>query len=331
MIDQIINFFSKKNLSSHCDFNSLFKKWDVFYVCFDEPNRNENWDQILKHVPWAQKVEGVLGFDNALKTCAKLSKTSHFFLIDGDNFILPNRLNNKVNLEGLLPDWVLSWSSQNSINSLSYGNGGLKLWPKHIALQIQSHESVDKNNDPTDYCFIAQYYLMDDFVSETRVNTTPTQAFRAGLREGVKMSLSWGKQVPLDHNNFEAQLGRQNRLRLKVWCEVGADVENGLWAILGARYGLKLNAIDRFDYSLINSYQWIENLRQDQIVKPLTLNQNPNSFNESLDGIKSIIIQLGDEINEKLPLRLKLYSQEESQMFKKSFKNPQRTGLLKPH
>jgi len=115
LIDQIKSFFLKNQTAKHCDFNSLFKKWDVFYVCFDEPNRNENWDQIIKHIPRAQKVEGVLGFDNALKACAKLSQASHFFLIDGDNYLLPNRLKNKVNLEGFLPDWVLSWSSQNFI------------------------------------------------------------------------------------------------------------------------------------------------------------------------------------------------------------------------
>ena len=57
----------------------IFEKMDVFYVCFEEPNRFENWKQIKSILKKAQKVEGVVGFDNALKTCARKSTTDHFF------------------------------------------------------------------------------------------------------------------------------------------------------------------------------------------------------------------------------------------------------------
>ena len=194
-----------------------------------------------------------------------------FFIIDGDNRVLEDRLDRKLQLEEVSNQWVLSWSSLNSMNALIYGNGGLKLWPREVAMGIKTHENALKTGDQTDYCFVAKYYMVDDFVTETVVNTTPRQAFRAGFREGVKMSLQWGKQVSLNRENFNSALGKQNRLRLKIWCEVGADVMNGYWAILGARLGLKMNVIDLFNHRFINSYDWIDKCLLFQIFNPLGL------------------------------------------------------------
>lgn len=307
----------------------LFDRFDVFYICFDEPNRHENWKQIQEVLPKAQKVEGVVGFDRALKTCARKSKTLFFFVIDGDNILLPDKFNEPFSIEDVRDDWVLSWSSLNKINSLAYGNGGLKLWPQKVALKIQSHEGAAKKDDQTDYCFIADYYLVDSFVTETVVNSTFKQAFRAGFREGVKMSLAWGKQVPLNKENFEKTLGRQNRLRLKVWCEMGADVPNGYWAILGARLGLKKNTINNFDYKVINSYDWIDSCLEGDVLSPLALSLKEFGSQEfDQQKLIPLIEAVGVDINQHLPLDLKLYSSDESKRFKESFKNPPRSGLL---
>lgn len=301
---------------------------DIFYVCYDEPNRTENWLRVRELIPHAIKIEGVVGFDRALKTCAKKSQKSHFLLIDGDNYLLPERFYNPVDLPNRDPQWVLSWSSKNNINGLNYGNGGIKLWPKDVALSILSHESAMGDQDPTDYCFIAQYFMMNDYFSETVVNYTPEQAFRSGFREGVKMTLSSGKQVALDKENFESDLAQQNRLRLKVWCEVGADVENGLWAILGARLGFKLNAIDGFNYRQINSYDWIEAQRKNIIRE--SRSQQSNAITSPRTWLIQMIEELGEELNTRFPLDLKLMTVEESHCFKQSFQNPQRAGLLTP-
>lgn len=294
----------------------LFKEFDIFYVCYDEPNRKENWDQVKKHLPKAQKIEGVKGFDRALKTCAQQTTTKHFFIIDGDNQVLPERFAHELDLKVIENKWVLSWSSLNTINGLSYGNGGLKLWPKDVALNIKSHESAGDDGDPTDYCFSAHYFMIDDYLTQTIVNSTPQQAFRAGLREGVKMTLKRGQQVSLNRDTFTKELSFHNRERLKIWCEVGADVENGLWAILGARLGFKLNIIDRFEYQKINSYQWIDGLF-------LQTKEHPGQVN-----LESKIDSLGEELNTSLNLDLKLLAPEQSRAFKRNFKNPPRSGLL---
>ena len=321
-------FFKGKYAFSNSSLREIFQRLDVFYVCFDEPNRFENWEHIKSVLKKAQKVEGIVGFDGALKECARKSSTDYFFIIDGDNRILENRLDRKFQLSEVDNQWVLSWSSLNAMNALIYGNGGLKLWPREVAMNIKSHENAVETGDQTDYCFVAKYYMVDDFVTETVVNSTPWQAFRSGFREGVKMSLQWGQQVALNKKNFNSALGKQNRLRLKIWCEVGADVSNGYWAIFGARLGLKMNVIDLFNYRLINSYEWIDNCLLFQVLEPLGLARKEINNPIVKRKLVSRINQLGDILNEQLPLELKLLDPDESLLFKKKFTNPKRSGLL---
>ena len=64
---------------------------------------------------------------------------------------------------------------------------------------------------------------------------TGQQAFTAGYREGVKMSTDKGKPIPA--NDFNKMCGQKNLRVLSTWCTVGADVENGKYAMLGARMG----------------------------------------------------------------------------------------------
>ena len=307
----------------------LISIYDVFYVCFDEPNRKENWADVKRKIPHAKKVEGVVGFDNALKTCARQSRTKHFFVIDGDNKVIDSRLDRVIPASDCQDQWVLSWSSMNPVNGLAYGNGGLKLWPADVALQMNSHENADSEDDQTDYCFIADYFLVDDYVTETIMNSNVTQAFRAGFREGVKMSLAWGKQVELNHDNFESMLGRQNRKRLKIWCEIGEDSNYGIWGILGARMGLKMNVVDQFDYDKINSYEWIDQCLQDEILQPLSLKiDDIEAQRWSRKAIDGALENLASEINRKIPLQIQNHTIEESLNFKREFVNPPRKGLL---
>ena len=74
---------------------------------------------------------------------------------------------------------------------------------------------------------------MNDNFSESIINATPHPVWRAGFREGVKMSLNRGTKVPRRcKRNMVAKLSR-----LLIWMNVGMDVVNGEYAILGAREG----------------------------------------------------------------------------------------------
>ena len=118
-----------------------------------------------------------------------------------------------------------------------YGNGGLKCWPKEYVLNMRTHENAEENNvhAKVDFCWDAQYLQMKDCFSITHNNATAWQAWRAGFREGVKLALDRGERIV---DEFFTRNHYKNLHMLYVWLMVGADVDNGQWAILGAREGL---------------------------------------------------------------------------------------------
>ena len=60
---------------------------DFVYISFKEPNREQNWADLKNKVPWAKRVDGVVGFDNAHKAAANMAETDFFISVDGDNTI----------------------------------------------------------------------------------------------------------------------------------------------------------------------------------------------------------------------------------------------------
>ena len=65
---------------------------DFVYVSFKEPNKEKNWADLKSKVPWAKRVDGVVGFDNAHKAAADTAETDFFISVDGDNVIDENFL-----------------------------------------------------------------------------------------------------------------------------------------------------------------------------------------------------------------------------------------------
>ena len=53
---------------------------DVVFLSYDEPNADQNYNQLLSFIPWAERVHGVKGSDAAHKACAKLATTERLML-----------------------------------------------------------------------------------------------------------------------------------------------------------------------------------------------------------------------------------------------------------
>ena len=71
------------------------------------------------------------------------------------------------------------------------------------------------------------------------------------------MSLDEGKKAP--QMNLKIVSGPKNYERLITWCNIGADVENGLWACYGARLGCyDTNLNEDFILESISSYDWFK-------------------------------------------------------------------------
>jgi hypothetical protein len=231
---------------------------DIIFLSYDEPNAEKNYADLLTKAPWAKRVHGVKGSDSAHKACAALSDTEYFVTVDADNIVDPQFLEVEIDLEKLklTSDNVFSWCGKVHVNGLMYGNGGLKLWTRKFVNEMRTHENSDPNDNQgkVEFCFDNRYYQFNENYSESFTNESPFQAWRAGFREGVKMSLDRGTKIKNVKDTWW-----QNYHRLLIWASVGADVENGIWSILGAREGCYKTMCTDWDYSQVRDFEWLTN------------------------------------------------------------------------
>lgn len=287
-------------------------EFDIVYLSYDEPNAEKNWGDLLNKAPWAKRVHGVKGFDSAHRECAKISTTDRIFTIDGDSIVKPYFFDETVEIEEGQENYIFSWSAMNIVNGLAYGNGGVKLWPREIIANLKSHELADDTSNAVDFCWDFNYFQMNDIVAVTHPNSSPYQAFRAGFREGVKMSLDRGKRVTPEE--FRFKVVSANMARLQIWMSVGADVENGLWCIYGSRLGCKMINLTDWDHALIRDYDWLLEFWDTQKDKE--------------DELQDLSIKLGEELREGLKIYIADWDSKESAFFKDVWTNPERKGIM---
>lgn len=261
-------------------------EFDVIYISYDEPNADRNYADLCSKIPWAKRVHGVKGSDAAHKAAANLAETNRFVTVDGDNVLTGNFLNQVIEVEDNfdLDNCVISWPSYNIINGLMYGNGGIKCWPKHIVLDMKTHEAAPADNvkSQIDFCWDLDYLPLDRAYSEIHNNGSPLQAWRAGFREGVKMSLEQGQRV-----KHLKDVWPGNYQRLGIWAMVGADVEHGMWSILGARQGCYLTHFTDWDFVNVRDFDYLNQFFEDKVkgTNPLEL-----------------AIKIGNLIKDELPI-----------------------------
>ena len=233
---------------------------DCVYLSYDEPNKEENWVKIKNMVPWAKRVDGVKGSDAAHKAAADESDTDRFILIDGDNIPDNKFFNLTLDITERDENCVFRWRAKNYINGLMYGNGGLSCWTKEFVYNMKTHEASDGTDDTAvEFCFDPNYIAMHDCYSITYPNATPFQAWRAGFREGVKMCLNKGTRPSIAE--FKDKVHHRNLDHLTIWHNVGRDVENGIYAILGARMGTYMTMITpTWDYKQVQNFDYLKDL-----------------------------------------------------------------------
>ena len=236
---------------------------DVIYLSYDEPQKEEFWVQIKNQIPWAQRVDGVKGSDAAHKAAAEASSTDRFILIDGDN--MPDWEFFNLTLTYPTTDYeqaVYRWRARNHINGLMYGNGGLSSWTRDFVLNMKTHENTDGRDETVvEFCFDPLYWPMHDCYSTTFPNGSPKHAWRAGFREGVKMCLDKGRKPSV--SEFRDRVHRRNLDHLTVWHNVGVDVEQGAWAIAGARMGTYKTMLSDWDYREVQWFDALEAMWED--------------------------------------------------------------------
>ena len=278
---------------------------DCIFLTYDEPNKETNWIKIQNMVPWARRVDGVKGSDAAHKAAADASDTDRFVLIDGDNIPDPDFFNLQLELTDSNRSCVFRWKARNSINGLMYGNGGMSCWTKEFIYDMRTHENTDGSaaND-VEFCFYPNYWSMNDCYSTTYPNATPFQAWRAGFREGVKMCLDRGAKPTMA--DFEQRVHNRNYDNLCIWQSVGADTDNGFYAIYGARIGTYLTMLKDWDYRQVQDFDVLKGLWDEYYCN----DDRPENCTE-----------IGDMLRTRLGLPIVDMDPAESKFFKHHYKS----------
>ena len=271
---------------------------DFVYISYKEPNKEENWADLKNKVPWAKRVDGVVGFDNAHKAAADVAETDFFISVDGDNIIDETFLLQTLDWTKTDNKAVHRWRAKNNINGLVYGNGGLVGWNKTTCLDMRTHENADTEENQIDFCWGVPHENLHNCYSTTVINASEQQAFVAGYREGVKMSTEKGKPIPA--GDFRT-IWPMNLKILSTWCTIGADVDLGKYAMLGARMGCYNTVIEADNkHFMIRDLDDMENYFK----------------NVTVHNIDNELAIYGNSLRQQLDIPIAEYGEDESKFYR---------------
>jgi hypothetical protein len=218
--------------------------YDIVFISYNEPNADENFARLKQRFPLVKRVHGVKGIHQAHITAAKKCFTKMFWVVDADANIL-----NSFKFDYAVPEWdsdvVHVWRSRNSINGLEYGNGGVKLLPRKLTIDM------DVTNIDMTTSISSRFNPMLEVSNITEFNTDPFSTWRSAFRECCKLS----------SKVIAGQVTQETEQRLDSWCTLNDTVSYGFYAhsgaLAGRAYGEK-NASDKEALSKINDFTWLE-------------------------------------------------------------------------
>jgi hypothetical protein len=124
------------------------------------------------------------------------------------------------------------------------------------------------------------------------------------------MCLNRGHKPSLQE--FEEGVNRRNYDHLCIWHSVGADVENGYWAMYGARLGTYMIMLEGWDYHYVQDFDMLERLWE--------------SF--SKEDPREGCERIENALKNRLGLPIVTYTPEQSQFFKHHYSIGQRNNEI---
>jgi hypothetical protein len=222
--------------------------YDIVFISYNELNAEENYDRLSSRfsAPVLKRITGVVGIHNAHIAAAKKAMTKMFWVVDGDAQVL-DTFDFSYQVPNNELDYVHVWRSQNPVNGLVYGNGGVKLLPKKLTTNMDTSR-IDMTTSIS-----TLFKPMLEIANITAFNTDPFSTWRSAFRECTKLASS----------SIERQNDVETHQRLDVWCTLNDSVPFGFYAYSGAlagkAYGEK-NASNKEALSKINDFTWLEAL-----------------------------------------------------------------------
>jgi hypothetical protein len=223
---------------------SQHRMYDVVFISYNEANAEENYLRLLDTCPRAKRVHGVKGIHNAHIKAATLCDTDMIWIVDGDA-VIEDDFNFDLVMSSYDIDCVHVWRSRNPINNLEYGNGGVKLLPRQLTL------NMDTNTSDMTTSISKKFKAMNIVSNINSFNTDKFTTWRSAFRECCKLS----------SRTIERQFEEETQQRLDIWCTIGHDAQFGEHAIEGAKagrqYGLE-NKNNLEELRKINDFDWLK-------------------------------------------------------------------------
>ena len=214
--------------------------YDIVFISYDEPSADDNYAALKARFPMAKRVNGVKGIHQAHIIAAKKCFTKMFWIVDADAIIMDD-----FNFDYVVPDHQLDhvhvWRSQNPVNDLVYGYGGVKLFPRQL--------TIDMDTSKTDMTtsISSKFIAVEETANITAFNTDAFSTWRSAFRECAKLS----SKTILRQNDEETES------RLNIWCTKGGERRCGDFAIAGANAGREFGISNMADLNLINNFEWL--------------------------------------------------------------------------
>jgi hypothetical protein len=242
-------YFNKKEIDVIA---SKPKPYDIIFISYNEVNADENYKKLKNRFSNAKRIHGVKGIHRAHLEAAKISDTEMFWVVDADAEIVDD-FNFKIEY---FPHYdagnrleqtstVHVWASQNPVNDLIYGYGGVKLLPTKNTLEMNI-ESVDMTTS------ISKKFKSINKVSNITVfNTDEFSAWRSAFRECVKLA----------SKIIDSKYAIETDERLESWIKKGEDRPFGKFSIAGAKYGKTFGYQwmgNKKMLSKINDFDWLK-------------------------------------------------------------------------
>jgi len=217
--------------------------YDIVFISYNESNADKNWELLKSRFPSAKRVDGVKGIHQAHIKAAKKCFTKMFWVVDADAELVEDfSFDYEVDEYNL--DTVHVWRSQNPVNDLIYGYGGVKLLPRTKTLKM----GVSKLDMTTSIS--NSFKAVEETSNITAFNTDPFSAWRSGFRECVKLA----------SQTIDRQDNSETLKRLEVWCNQGVNRPFGIDAIKGAKQGRRFgeeNKNNPAELQKINDFEWL--------------------------------------------------------------------------
>ena len=218
--------------------------YDIVFISYNEPSADENYAALKNRFPTTKRVHGVTGIHQAHIKAAKKCFTNMVWIVDADAIIVDD-----FNFNYTVPDHQLDhvhvWRSQNPINDLVYGYGGIKLFPRKLTVDMD----ISKPDMTTSIS--TKFKAMPEVANITAFNTGEFETWKSAFRECTKLA----------SKVIDRQKNEETENRLHIWQTVGKDRPYGEWAIKGAEAGAAYGTKSRGNVEAlkkINDFKWLK-------------------------------------------------------------------------